>query len=306
MRITGTGSYLPFDVVENDVFSDDRFHLRSGSVRRRWATDEDDSIGMATSAAREALTAAELDPADVDYVIGYCGMPDYLYPKDTNQIAAELGATRAAAWTLDTACASSISGLLCAEALISAGRADNVVVTSAMHWVGRGIDRDNTDYSSLGDGAGAFVVQRADQSSRIASLERTDPSGFDFVMLKSPFATKQQEVIEFSTDPRYREYFGRTVLEPVREMLAEAGNPTIDWFVPHQVGSTLIGIWCKSLGLEPDQLLDTFSETGNMSAANVPHIIDHHVRTGTIERGQNILMFAPGAGIHIAATLWKF
>lgn len=305
-RIAGTGSFLPRHIVDDAEFSEPRFRLRGGSKSRHHASPDESAVHMATEAAWRALDRAGITGPQVDLVIGYSGMPDFLYPKDTNVLIGALGASHAAAWTLDTACASAISALSAADAMIAAGRAHTVLIVQTMHWVNRGIDRDNTDYSSIGDGAAALVVTRSETGGVAGVVERTDPNGFDFVQLRSPFATGQPEHIVFSADPKYREYFGVTVLGVVRELFEKAGRTADDvtWFVPHQVGPTLLNVWCDQLGLAPEKLLHTFADTANMSAANIPHILDVYMRDGHIKSGDKLLLFAPGAGMHLGAMLW--
>lgn len=307
-RIVGSGSYLPRTVVDDSAFADDRFRLRGGSRERRHASEDETAIFMATAAALAALHDADVSGEEVDLIIGYSGMPDFLYPKDTNVLVRELGANRAAAWTLDTACASCISALVTADALISAGRHHTVLIVQTMSWVTRGIEREQTDYSSIGDGAAALVLKRSDEPGLLGVVERTDPRGFDFVQLRSPYATGAPEWIEFSSDPKYREYFGVTVLEVIRELYEETGlaGADFDWFIAHQVGPTLVSLWAKSVGIPPERVLHTYAETGNMSAANIPHIIDVARAGGRISAGDRALIFAPGAGMHLAALAWQF
>lgn len=306
-RIVSTGSYLPRTVVDDDAFADERFRLRSGSARRHHAAADETAIMMATAAATQALDHGGISGADVDLIIGYSGMPDFLYPKDTNVLIRAVGAHGAAAWTLDTACASAISALSAADALLQAGRFKTALIVQTMNWVNRGIDQATTDFSSLGDGASAMVVQASDHGGLVGVVERTDPDAFDFVQLPSPFATGEVEHIEFSHDPRYRGYFGSTVLGVVAELFEQTnlGPDDVDWFVPHQVGPTLLQVWCDQLGIGREKLLHTFAETANMSAVNVPHILDVNLRAGRIKPGDRLLLFAPGAGMHLAAMLWQ-
>lgn len=307
IAIAGTGSYRPRKVVGNDSFEAERFRISTGSKERRHAEPDETSRLMLREASRMALERADVSAADVDLVIAYSGMPDYLYPKDANLLVADLDLNSAAAWTVDTACASFITSMRIASMAIESRQAETVLVSMAMNWIGRGIDQETTDYSSLGDGAAAVVLRRADTGGASSCVERTDPDAFDFVTLESPFATGNTEAIQFSADPRFREYFGDTVLAVAREAIAGAqlSPDEIDAFLPHQVGETLITIWAKKLGLPEERLLHTFGETGNMSAVNIPMILDHGLQTGRIEDGDRLLFFAPGAGVHLAAMVWE-
>lgn len=306
-KIIGTGSYLPETIVEDSEFADERFRLRSGSARRRHASPDETSFYMSERAAKAALDAAGVQGEDLDLILGYSGMPDFLYPKDSNLLIESLGARKAAVWNIDTACATGISGLAMAHAQLHAGLAQKALIVTTMSWVNRGIDKATTDYSSIGDGAAAIVLEASDGGLE-GVVERTDPDGFDFVQLPSPFATGAAEQITFSADPKYRAYFGSTVLGVVQDVFEKTGfsGEDIDWFIPHQVGPTLLQIWSKQLGIDPSKLLHTYAETGNMSAVNVPHILDTYVRDGTIKRGDRLLLFAPGAGMHLAAMVWEY
>lgn len=308
-RIVATGSYWPRTIVDNSAFGGPQFRLRRGSNERRHAVDDETSVAMGVAAARAALTHAAIEPDAVDLLLCFCGMPDFEYPKDANRIAGQLGLGRATCWSIDTACASFITALKAAHALIESGLHHRVLIVTTMRWIDRGID-PASDYSSLGDGAAAVIVEAASQGSMLGVLEHDDPGAFDFVQLRSPFATGTSQHFEFSHDPRYREYFGQTVLEPVRALLRQTGTEpgTIDWFVAHQVGHSLQRVWCEGLGIEPSRNLSTFERSGNLSAVNIPLILDHFTRGDErrIERGDRLLLFAPGAGMHIAAMLWQY
>lgn len=307
-RIAGVGAYRPRTVVGNDAFAGPSYRIRSGSRERRHAAPDETSVVMGAAAVTDALARAGVDPGEVDLLLGYSGMPDFEYPKDTNLIKAQAGLAKAACWTLDTACASFIAGLRCADAMIGAGQHRTVVVVTVMSWVHRGM-AEGFDFSSLGDGAAAVVLTTAPEPSMLGVLEHTDPEGFDFVQLRSPFATDAPQVFTFSRDPRYRDYFGDTALRPARELLDSQGvaPADVDWFIAHQVSAGMLALWCEGLGIDPGKCLDTFGTMGNMSAVNIPMTLDECVnQEPRLNRGDTVLMYAPGAGMHIAAMLWRY
>lgn len=306
VRISGTGSYRPERVVTNDEFSDKRFRIKGGSKERRHASEHETSRLMLARAGGMALADAG-GSNDVDLVIAYSGMPDYLYPKDGTLLVEDLMLGDVAVWSVDTACSSFITAMRIGSALIEAGQFKRVLIAVAMRWIDRGIDKDNTDYSSLGDGAAAVVLERSDRGGMLSCVEKTDPEGFDFVTLKSPFATNAEESLTFSTNPKYREYFGVTVLEVAKKAIKESGVSAekIDGFLPHQVGATLLHVWAESLGLAEGTLCHTFDLCGNMSAVNIPMSLDHHRKLAAIMPGDKLLFFSPGAGMHLAAMVWE-
>jgi 3-oxoacyl-[acyl-carrier-protein] synthase-3 len=306
-RIAGVGAYRPRTVVGNDAFSAPRFRVPSALVERRHAAEDETSVTMATEAGRSALEHAACAPADIDLVIGFSGMPDYEYPKDTNLLKQTLGLSNAACWTLDTACSSFISALKCAHGLILAGHHERVLLVMTMIWTRRGVDREQTDYATLGDGAAACVVERADSDGLLGVRETTDPEGFDFVTLASPFATGAAEHFEFSSDEKYRSYFVERALAPAHALLASTPSQEVTWFLGHQASQRLLLKWCAALSIPEERCLSTFPQVGNLSAVNIPMTLAHFVRDEPrVKRGDTLMFFSPGAGMHLAAMLWRY
>lgn len=306
-RIAGLGAYRPRTVVDNDAFAAPRFRVSSAARQRHHAAEDETSVLMATRAAQDALAHARISASDIDLVIGFSGMPDHEFPKDTNLLVQTLGTGRVACWTVDTACASFITGLRLGHTMIATGQHRRVLVVMSMIWTRRGLDRERTDYSSLGDGAAAAVLEASTEASLIDAAELTDAEGFDFVTLKSPFATGQVEHFAFSADPKYKSYFVDRALTPARELLARRDPKSVTWLVAHQASVGLLTRWAEALGIPPERCLHTFGETGNLSAVNIPMVLDHFVnREPKIARGDTLLLFAPGAGMHLAAMLWRY
>jgi 3-oxoacyl-[acyl-carrier-protein] synthase III len=307
-QIVGIGSFLPGEAISNDRFIKQGWKTPSDSNYRHHAGSDDSSVRMGVQAARRALEHACLKPDAVDLVLCFSGMPDFHFPKDGNLVLEELGITNAACWNVDTACASFISALNIAQAMITTERFQCVLVVMTMNWVHRGMD-PATNIASLGDGAAAVVVQAGRRDSLLGAVERTDPEGFDFVQLKSSDATHKGETFSFSSDPRYRDYFAKQALLPVRELFQKTGvaPEQVTWMLAHQPSSKQVLRWADSLQLAPEKVLNTFATTGNLSAVNIPMILDTYVnQQPCIQRGDTLLFFAPGAGMHLAAMLWTY
>jgi 3-oxoacyl-[acyl-carrier-protein] synthase-3 len=88
IKITGTGSYIPTEVISNKDFSShvflnedgtsfplsndvitEKFHGITGIRERRYASNELTTSDMATIAAKKAIENANIDPETLDYII---------------------------------------------------------------------------------------------------------------------------------------------------------------------------------------------------------------------------------------------
>ena len=328
-RILGLGAFLPKHQVGREAFP----HSAGTDVAqfRHHADGTEGSIPMGVAAAKAALNNAALSAHEIDAAIIFSGMPDYEYPKDGNAIMHAIGATNASCWNLDTACASFITGLEAARLRIEAGGARRVLVVTVMNWVNRGVDRTG-DFSAVGDGAAAVIVERreSDRGSFLGIREATYGEHFGYLELPSPFVGKAgpksgPAVFQFGADPAHGRFLMSGCLEPAKKLLQETQTDpmTVDWMIAHQPGTRLPKIWARALGIPSDRILSTYENCANMSAVNIPMTLTRYaggsVVTGgsdpfagqregepTIRRGQKLLFFAPGAGLHVAAMLWTW
>jgi len=85
-QIAGTGSYLPEKVVTNHDLehmmdtSDGWIRERTGIVRRHIVADSQSTVDLAEPAARAAIAAAGLRPADIDLIVFATSTPDCIFP----------------------------------------------------------------------------------------------------------------------------------------------------------------------------------------------------------------------------------
>lgn len=314
VKISGCGSYLPPRIVKNDFFSKNlEAYSRefqsffNGSVERRHADAGMHSSYLSIEAAKAALKNSNSDASEIDLILCFSGFPDNLYPNEGNFIARALD-MKVPSWSIDTACSSFITMLKCGSALIESGLHKKILIVATSHWVNRAIDQSK-DFSCVGDGAGAIVLEKDVGSPPFLFKEFGDAAFLEMMSMKSPLVSKHQEYFTFASTRSSKEAVVLSVVKVAKELMVEAGiyPKDIDWFVFHQSGLNLIDLWCNYLEVPLEKCLHTFSTTANMSAANVPVILDEHYnRTKKIKRGDRILMFTPGAGFHSIASLINF
>jgi 3-oxoacyl-[acyl-carrier-protein] synthase-3 len=310
-KISGIGVYRPVTQVTAEDLRGLGQDVTNAPQKRYFASRDETSVMMSTASARVALKNAALEAGDIDHVLFFSGIPDFEVPKDSNLVLKELKATKATAWTLDTACASFISQMRCAEMLIQTGVHRHVMLINTMHWVNRAIDK-NGGYSTLGDGSATVILSadpEGDGRSVLCAAEKAEPDFFDFIQLESPFVTAKPEKMRFSHDGRHARFFLRNATDSAAEMLDQAhiAAADVDWFVAHQTGIPMLTRWCNALKIPVEKNLHTYHETGNMSSVNIPYILHHYVyEQPLLRRGQKILFFAVGAGLHVAAMVFEY
>ena len=164
--ITGWGKCMPPAILTNDDIStfletsDEWITSRTGMRERR--VSHVSAIEMSVVAAKHALTCAGLDGKDVDLIIyGSCSNDEGV-PNSASGVQIALGATRAAAMDVNTACTSFCYGLATATAMIRNGMARNAVVIG-VELISQFMDWNNRNVAVLfGDGAAAVVLQASE------------------------------------------------------------------------------------------------------------------------------------------------
>jgi len=319
IKIIGTGSYLPPTVETaqpprpvGEESQDELLALFSGAQCHRVCLEQETATFIGMMAARDALSNANIDPKTLDAVICYTGVEDNETPKDVYGMLNGIGCDGIMAWTMDTACASFLSHLQCANALSSAGK-KRILIVEAMNWVNRAFGREKKPESPaalVGDGAGAVIVESvAGRGSIVDVIEKTSSANFDFIRMGSAQCSGKQEFLEFTTSHKiiYRAF--SILPETAQEVLARNGLNANDvkWTISHQPGLNAIERWHGMLSIPIEKNLNTFTLYGNMSAANIPVTLNHFLTVEPkVRRGDIILAFTAGAGIHCAAMIIQY
>jgi len=172
--IIGTGLYAPEKVVPNEYFNElygedvDGFLRERRNIKeRRYAADDQATSDLAAEAARQAITNAGIEPADLDLIVVSTDTPDYLSPSTAAVLQGKIGATQAATFDLNTACAGFVTALDTARKFIEADPSYEHVLVVGAYLMSRFIDYDQKNVASLfADGSGAAVLRATDTPDR--------------------------------------------------------------------------------------------------------------------------------------------
>ncbi|HET8897944.1 MAG TPA: beta-ketoacyl-ACP synthase III [Rhodanobacteraceae bacterium] len=318
-RIIGTGSYLPERVVTNAELeklvdtTDEWIRTRTGISERRRAADGETSGDLAFHAATRALEAAGLKGSDIDFLVLGTTTPDVIFPSTACLLQDRIGANGCAAFDVNAACSGFMYALGVADKFIRTGGAKRALVVGT-ETLSRMLDwSDRSTCVLFGDGAGAVVLEASDEPGILATRMHAD--GHYRHLLHNPVGVS----VGFKDEPNHgvrvmmsgQEVFKvavKTLERLVDETLADAGldKSDVDWLIPHQANLRIIEGTAKRLHLPMDRVVVTVNRHGNTSSGSVPLALDEAVRSGRVERGQNLLLEAFGGGFTWASALIRY
>ena len=318
-RVRGIGAYLPERVMENAAFadelgletSDDWIRERTGIKRRHIAADGETTSDLGYHAGLQALEHAGVAPGDIDLVLVATSTPDLTFPSTATMIQHRLG-TSGAAFDLQAVCSGFIYGMHTANALIRAGAHKRILLIGAETF-SRILDwEDRTTCVLFGDGAGAVVLEAADDDSQggvIHSVIHSDGAQRDLLYVDGgPSATQTVGKLRMAGRAVFKHAV--TDIAKVIEECADAAGvddvSSIDWFVPHQANQRILTAVAKRLKLRPEQVVSTVAEHANTSAASVPLAWNAAVRDGRVKRGDTVMLEAFGGGFTWGACLLRY
>ncbi len=317
--IVGWGKCLPPAVLSNaDLASflptDDAWiSSRTGMHERRISHVR--GLELAIVATRRAIACAGLQPGDIELIVyGSCSN-DELVPNCASGVQATIGARLAAAFDVNTACTSFMTGLSIATAMIRTGVVRNAVVIG-VELISQYLDWDNRNVAVLfGDGAAAVVLAASHvPSGVIAEKLHCDADSRQALRVRGMgtlYANLGVPYGQTSWDFDGQEIFRKAVegmSAASLEIMARMGvtMAEIALIVPHQANQRIIDAVAKKLDAPPGQVFLTIQKYGNMSAATAPVALVEAVESGRVPPGGLILMPAFGGGLTLSAHLIRW
>ncbi len=320
--ITGVGSYLPPRLVPNRWFeslvdtNDVWIRDRTGIEARHFADDGVVTSDLALEATRAAMAAAGIEAHQIDMIVVATITGDTIFPATAVWLQDKLG-VRCPSFDLNAACAGFSYGLSTANAFITSGMADTIVV------IGAEIFSRILDYTDrgtcvlFGDGAGAVVVQASEAPGFEGAVLGADGGAAEILWMpaggvRTPASAATVEANDHTVRmPNGREVFKRAVTEMAaacRELLEKSGLSVddVDVLIPHQANARIMGAVVDRLGIDPAKAIVDVAEVGNTSAASIPVALDRAWADGRIHQGDRVLFASFGAGLTWGATLLRW
>ena len=315
-RIMGVGGYRPARVIPNSEIveainsSDQWIQERSGIKERRWAAKEESVVDMAEAAARDAIAASGLQPAQVDAIIIATVTHPYPTPAAAPILADRLG-IQAAAFDIGAACAGYCHGIALASDMVRGGSANNVVVVGVEKLSDFTDPHDRGTAFIFGDGAGAAVVGPSETPAIGPTIWGSDGSQWRTIMQHDSWTELRDagghgsSAIGMAGQSVFR--WAVWGMAPVAQKALDAAGvraEDLDAFIPHQANMRIIDAMIKQLKLPADiPVARDIAETANTSAASIPLATERMLREAEVPHGGLALQIGFGAGLVYAAQV---
>ena len=318
-RITGTGGYLPENVVTNKDLekildtSDQWIRERTGIEQRHIARDDETTVDLAEKASRLAIEAAGIDPSEIDLIVLATSTPDKIFPSSACILQARLDIHGCPAFDIQAVCTGFVYALTVAEKFIKTGSAKKALVVGAevfsriLNW------KDRKTCVLFGDGAGAVILEASKETGILSTHIHADGQYEDLLLVPHGISDGFEEVKKGND---YVEMRGNEVFKMAVNTLGRIVDETlaanrmmksdIDWLVPHQANTRIILATAKKLKMSMDQVVVTVQKHGNTSAASVPLALDVAVRDGRIKKNELVMLEAFGGGFTWGSVLLRY
>ena len=317
--IVGWGKCLPPSILTNQDLAtflptdDEWITTRTGMKERRISHVR--GIELAIVAAERAIACAGMRGEDIDLVIyGSCSN-DEMVPNSASGVQQRIGALRAAAFDVNTACTSFMYGLSIGTSMIKSGIVRNALVIG-VELISQYMDWTNRNVAVLfGDGAAAVVLtESAREAGVICEKLQCYADSRQILRVRGMGTMYANLGVDYGLtrwDFDGQEIFRKAVhgmseasLDVMRR--AGVGIDEVALVVPHQANLRIIDAVAKRAGATPEKVFLTVQKYGNMSAATAPVALVEAVETGRVKPGDLVLMPAFGGGLTVSSHLIRW
>ena len=330
-KISGLGFYVPDNVVTNDDLSkimdtnDEWIQERTGiQERRHIVRGEDTTTTMGVKAAKIAVERSGVSNDDIDFIVFATISPDYYFPGPGVELQKELGMKTIGALDIRNQCSGFVYALSVADQFIKTGMYKNIlVVASEVQSLGLDMTTRGRGVSVIfGDGAGAAVLSRSNDDSRILSthLHSEGEHAKELAVLAPGMGGRWVTDILADNNPDDESYYpymnGQFVFKHAVVRFSEVINEglqannlkvsDIDMLIPHQANLRISQFIQKKFGLNDDQVFNNIQKYGNTTAASIPIALTEAWEQGKIKKGDTVVLAAFGSGFTWASAIIKW
>jgi 3-oxoacyl-[acyl-carrier-protein] synthase-3 len=304
-RIVAVGHYQPAKVLTNEdlaglVDTSHEWITSRVGIRTRHIAGPDEPVDeLAGHAAAKALASAGLGPEAIDLIVVATSTAIDRSPNMAARVANRLSVPNPAAMDVNVVCAGFTHALATADHAVRAGAATRALVIGADKMSEVTDWTDRTTCVLVGDGAGAAVVEAAEEPGIGPVLWGSVPEMGNAVRIEGTpprFAQEGQSVYRWAT----------TKLPPIARAACEKAGLTpadLAAVVLHQANLRIIEPLATKIGAVNAVVARDVVDSGNTSAASIPLAFSKLVERGEISSGDPVLLFGFGGNLSYAGQV---
>jgi 3-oxoacyl-[acyl-carrier-protein] synthase III len=292
----------------------------TGSQYRHWLVNREPVMPFLIDACGDALSEAGLGVQDVRAII-YVGVGrGCLEPASAAAVQKQLGAANATSFDILEACVSWVRGLEVAQALLKAGRYDNVLLVNCemgmQDYMAQDITIDNLDlyFSGMTVGEAATATVLFPDGPDFDFHFRTFPEGLGHCMIPMsnverflPGSVPEHAALgRFFALSRQLVNVGLAGIETVYGQTGYADGEPPQLTLIHSVSEKASRTALRMIGLDWERHVDIHASHGNTVSASIPLGMAVSMEVGRLERGTDTLLIGAGAGVSVGLSRFVF
>jgi len=323
-KISALGTYVPpkiltnFD-LEKIIDTSDKWIVDRVGIRERHIAESDVATSdLAVEAAIRCLAERGISASDVELIIVATVTPDMLFPATACLVQDKLRARGLWGFDLSAACSGFVYALQVGAKFVESGAHSKVLVIGADKMSSILDYSDRTTCILFGDGAGAVLIEPADEGETglIDYLHEIDGSGGHSLYMPGGGSLHPPSPETIAGKMHYVHQDGQAVYKyAVRKMLEACENllqrndvqvSEVKRFIPHQANKRIITATADRLKMRPEAVIINIETYGNTTAGTIPLAMETARQEGRLKKGSLVLLASVGAGFTSGATLLRW
>lgn len=324
-RITGTGSYAPEKILTNadisHLLGEDISEFVSGVIgirERHICAADEGTADLAVQAARYALTAAGIAPAQLDLIILATDTPEFISPATSSIIQSRLGASNAATFDVNCACAGFVTALDAATKFIIADEQYNHVLVIGAYAMSKYLNwNDKKTCTLFADGAGAVVLQASHEGPGFLASQLAADGHYAQHMgiyaggagqpLNHFHPGQREQLLEF-----VQKIPSSFNLERWPQMIAQVLERSgltlgdVGMFFFTQLNLSTIKAVMETLNQPMTKAHTIMDKWGYTGSACIPMALDDAVRLGKLKPDDVIILCGSGGGVALGCLAFRW
>ena len=311
-KITSLGKFLPDKVIKNSEFekfldtSDEWIVSRTGIKERRKIDVGKASSYMAIKAIDKLINNTKVSINEIDAIIVSTITPDMMFPSTACLIQNHFKIENCWGFDLSAACSGFLFGLETANNLIISGKYNKIIVVG-VDTMSSILDYEDRNTSILfGDGAGAVLLEPSSNYGIIDCELGIDGSGGDFLNMPAGGSLNRATEYTIKNKMHFVKQNGAAVFKhavkgmyDITHKIMERNkisNKNLKLFIAHQANKRIIDATALKMKLSNDQVFINIDKYANTTAASIPIALCDAYENNLLNKGDNLIMTAFGAG----------